>query len=153
MFSYQPLLRVTPPAGTPIVYDLAAIDRMKIAQWIPEPIFDAKETVRRQRKNISYGWRLRASFVWFVDPGSVSENTLVDIAFAVNRNRWLLELSMDNGGLYRAVVLDSWPPRTNIEDKNVAGLYQAEFVCVELLNEDSLPPETRQAPPGISGWS
>lgn len=153
MFSYQPLLRVTPPAGNPIVYDLAAIDRMFVAQWIPEPIFDAKETIRRKRVNIPYGWRLHAAFAWFVEAGSASENTLVDIAFAVNRQGYGLELSMDNGGRYRPVVLEAWPPRTNVEEKNVAAIYQVEFVCVDLLSEDSLPPEAREAPPGIAGWA
>jgi len=153
MFSYQPLLRVTPTAGPPIVYDLAAVDRMIVAQWIPEPIFRAFETLRRRRRNIAYGWRLRAAFAWFVEAGSASETTLVDIAFAVNRQGYKLELSMDNGGLYREVVLDAWPPRTNVEEKNVAAIYQAEFGCVDILSEDSLPPETRQAPPGIAGWS
>src|SRR5690242_14940172 len=98
MFSYQPLLRVTPPAGATTTYDLSAIHLMCVAQWIPEPIFEPKETVRRQRRNIFYGWRLRASFSWFVDYGSASESTLVDIAFAVNRAGYRLELSMDNGG-------------------------------------------------------
>jgi len=153
MWSYQPLLRVTPPAGAATVYDLAAIERMTVAQWIPEPLFAAKENLRRQRRNISYGWRLRAAFAWFVDAGSAGENTLTDIAFAVNRQGYTLELSMDNGALYRPVVLEEWPPRTNVEEKNVAAIYQVTFVCVDILSEDSLPPETRQAPPGIAGWS
>jgi hypothetical protein len=153
MWSYQPLLRVTPLAGAATVYDLAAIERMTVAQWIPEPLFNAKETLRRKRRNIPYGWRLRASFAWFVEAGSAGELTLVDLAFAVNRRGYRLELSMDNGALYRDVVLEDWPPRSNVEGKNVAALYRAEFVCVEILSEDSLPPETRQAPPAIAGWS
>jgi len=153
MWSYQPLLRVTPPAGDATVYNLAAIERMTVAQWIPEPLFNPKETLRRKRRNISYGWRLHASFAWFVEAGSASENFLVDLAFAVNRRGYRLELSMDNGVLYRDVVLEDWPPRTNIDGKNVAALYRVEFVCVDILSEDSLPPETRQAPPGIAGWS
>lgn len=161
-FSYQPLLRVTPPAGAPVTYDLAAIDRMIVAQWMPEPVFKAAETIRRRRVNIPYGWRLRASFAWFVEAGSASEAQLVDIALAVNRqgrispdatDGWLLELSMDNGGLYREVVLDAWPPRTNIQEKNVAAIYRAEFSCAEMVSDDSLPPETRQGPAGIAGWS
>jgi len=153
MYSYSPFLRVTPPAGAAIVYDLGAIDRMTVAQWIPEPVFNAKETVRRRRKNIRYGWRLRAVFAWFVEAGSAGENTLVDIGYAINRNGYGLELSMDAGVTYRAVELEDWPPRTNIEEKNVAAIYRGEFVCVDLLSEDSLPPEARQAPPGIAGWA
>ena len=153
MWSYQPLLRVTPPAGLPTVYNLAAIDLMTVAQWIPEPIFSAKETLNRKRRNIPKGWRLRAAFNWVVDAGSASENALVEIALAVNRKGYLLELSMDNGVLYREVVLEEWPPRENLEGKNVGALYRVQFVCVALINDDSLPPETRQAPPGIAGWS
>lgn len=152
MWSHQPLLRVTPPAGAPTVYDLGAIDRLIAAQWIPEPLFDAKETLRRTRRNIPFGWRLHTVFAWVVDAGSAGETTLVDIAFAVNRRGYRLEISMDNGALYREVVLDLWD-RTNVEEKNVGAIYRAEFVCVEILREDSLPPETRQAPPGIAGWS
>src|SRR5262245_2287877 len=152
MFSYQPLLRVTPPAGNPIVYDLGAIDRMFVAQWIPELIFDKKETLSYQRRNIPKGWRLYASFSWFVDYGSASEDMLVAIALAVGRRGHKLEISMDNGALYRECVLEEWPPRTNVEGKNIAAIYQATFVCVELVHEDSLPPEIRQGPAGIASW-
>ena len=153
MYSYSPFLRVTPPGGPAIIYDLAAIDRMTVAQWIPEPIFNPKETVKRSRKNIKYGWRLHAAFAWFVEAGSASENTLVDIAYAINRNGYSLELSMDAGVTYRDVELEGWPARTNVEEKNIAAIYQAEFVCVDILSEDSVPPEARQAPPGIAGWA
>lgn len=153
MYSYSPFLRVTPPAGAAIVYDLAAIDRMTVAQWIPEPVFNQKETVRRRLHNIPYGWRLRVFFAWVIDPGSVSELTLVDIGLYVNRRAHPLEISMNGGSTYREAVLagNGWT-RSNIEEKNVLGLYQAEFACIDLLSEDSVPPEFVQAPPGLGAW-
>lgn len=154
MYSYSPFLRVTPPGGAPIINDLAAIDRMIVAQWIPEPVFNQKETVRRRLHNIPYGWRLRLFFAWVVDPGSVSELTLVNVALYINRRAHLVELSMNGGATYREVVLsgNGWT-RNNVEEKNVLGLYQAEFACVDLLSEDSLPPELAQAPPGLGAWA
>jgi len=151
MWSYSPILKVTPPAGPALAYDLAAIDRLIACQWIPEAEFAPKTTLRRRRVNIPYGWRLRYVFAWFIDtPSGTSELTLVDIAFAVNRMGYKLEMSMDGGATYREVVLDAWPPRTNVEEKNVAAIYRAEFVSAEILSEDSAPPETRQSPPGIA---
>jgi hypothetical protein len=153
MYSQQPRLRVTPPGGPATVYDLSLIETMQSAQVIPYPIFSAKETVGYRRRNIRKAWRLHAAFVWIVDAGSAGEATLVEIMFAVNRRGYKLELDMD-GTLYREVELEAWPPRQKWpEGKNVGALYQAEFACVEPLSEASLPPETRQAPPGIAGWS
>lgn len=154
MYSYSPFLRVTPPGGPAILFDLGALDRMTVAQWIPEPVFNQKETVRRRLKNIPYGWRVRAFFIWVIDPGSASELTLVQIGLYVNRKAHLLELSMNGGSTYREVVLsgNGWV-RSNIEEKNVLGMYQAEFACVDLLSEDSLPPELAQAPPGLGAWA
>jgi len=152
VYDYPSKLRVTPPGGPAVIYDLAAIDTCQVKQWIAQPLMSKKELVRRRRVNIPYGWRLFASFVWIVDSGSAGETTLVDIAFAVNRRGYKLEIDMD-GLLYREVVLESWNRQKWPEGKNVAALYQAEFVCCEILSEASLPPETRQAPAGIAGWS
>ena len=154
MYSYSPFLRVTPPAGAALVYDLGAIDRMILAQWVPEPIFSEKETVRRRLRTINYGWRLRIFFAWVVEPGSVSELTLVAVGLYVNRRAHLLEVSMNGGSTYREVVLsgNGWV-RSNVEEKNVLGLYQAEFACSQILSDDNLPPEIAQAPPGLGAWA
>jgi len=154
MYSYQPFLSVTPIAGPRISYDLAAIDRMILAKWIPEPEFNQKVTIRRKVRNIKYGWRLRIFFAWVVDPGSASEDTLQAIAYHVNRNGELFEVSFVNTAYpfaYRPVELASWR-LNNSEDKNVLGIYEAEFVTVNLLSEDALPPEFAESPPGIAGW-
>jgi len=126
---------------------------MAVEQWIREREFKQKETVRRRLRNIQYGWRLQIFFAWFVDPGSLSELTLVQIGLYVNRRAHALELSMNGGATYREIVLsgNGWT-RNNIEEKNVLGLYQGEFACVDLLSEDSLPPEFAQAPPGFGAW-
>lgn len=152
-YSYSPFLRVTPAGGPPIVYDLGAIDRMTVAQWVPEPLFTQKETVRRTLRNIKYGWRLHVFLTWIIDPGSASELTLVDIGYHVNRNDETLEISMNGGATYRECVLsgDGWV-RSNVEEKNVLGIYRAEFACVERLSEESVPPEFVQSPPGLGGW-
>jgi len=153
MYSYSPFLRITPPGGPAITYDLGAIDRMTVAQWWPEPVFNQKETVRRRLHNIPYGWRLRATLAWVIDPGSAAELTLVDIALYINRRAHLLELSMNGGSTYREAVLDGngWT-RTNPENKNVLGLYRMELACADLLSEDSVPPEFAQSPPGLGAW-
>src|SRR5258706_9859566 len=116
MYSYSPFLRVTPPGGAQVTFDLAAISTMQVCQWTPEMIVNQKETVRRRIRNIRYGWRLHASFTWIVDPGGASETTLVNLGFYINRNAHLLELSMDGGTTYREclIVPGGWV-RTNIE--------------------------------------
>lgn len=159
MYTYSPFLRVTPPAGPQLVYDLIndtlrndGSRSLTVAQWIPEPVFVTKETVRRRLRNIKYGWRLRAFFTWVVDVGGAGEAKLVELGFYVNRNNHLLELHMSGLALYgRECVLSAWT-RTNLENKNVAGVYSAEFSCVDLLSEDSLPPEFVQSPPALGTW-
>jgi hypothetical protein len=154
MYSFQPFLSVTPIAGPRISYDLAAIDRMVLARWIPEPEFVQKVTIRRRIRNIKYGWRLRINFAWLVDPGSASEDTLQAIAYHMNRNGELFEITMAATAYpiaYRPVELADWKV-SNLEDKNILGFYQAEFATVNLLSEDALPPEFAESPPGIAGW-
>jgi hypothetical protein len=152
MFSYQVRLRVTPLAGPAVVYDLTAIDRMRIARPVWEPDFLPKLTINRRRRNIPKGWRPRAIFAFFVDSGSASETTLQTISLAVNRQDHAVEISFDGGAAYRAVVLAAWnryPP----EDKNIGAVYEIEFDGVDLVHEDSLPPETLTGPPAIAGWA
>lgn len=152
MYSYSPFLRVTPPAGDKVVYDLGSVPTMKIAQWVPEFIFTQKETVRRRLRNIKYGWRLHVILEWVVDVGTAGELTLIDLMSYLARNDSPLEISMNGGATYRDCIVATSPVRDNVEKKNILGLYHMEFTCVDLLSPDSLPPEVVQSPPGLGQW-
>lgn len=158
---YQPHIRVTPAAGPTIDFDLESFDRLSVQKLFVEPEFTTKTTVRRRLRNVMYGWRLRAIFEWVITPGSLSEanpdsenatSGIIVLWRYLVRKDSTLALNMNGGGVpYRdCALIDA--TRGFVEDKHVFALYHLELACIDLISEDSLPPEVAQSPGGLLRW-
>ncbi len=136
MHSWSPKFRVTPVGGNAYEVSVAAYDAMTVCRPRPVPLPLEQETINLDIITTRRAVRLFVDMVFEFDTPSANEAELVTMVLNPHfEDDAVVELSLDNGTIYREVVLsDEGPkPEAAIEGKNIGTLYSMTWVCVEVL--------------------
>lgn len=153
-FSFTPHIRVVPPGGPKVDYDLSAYAFVTMAQPIWEPIFIQKELITREIVSTKYGYRLSARLEFDFVPGSTEDSNFGTL---INRTLMdetrVIEVTLD-GVVYRECTLAEWT-RIPLDGKNIGAHYSMLFVVRKLFNEFNAlgpAPNAPAGPPVMTAW-
>lgn len=154
-FSYTPHFRVTPPAGPPLDFNIAAMQWPVVVLLNPELVQEVQELVTREVVSTRYGTRLHVVIQVEVPAGSADEASLATLCGLMARDDYLVELTLNFGAQtqeYREVTLESSYARTLVDGKNVNAVYAFNLVCRKLLTEQPAGNPKGPAPLVSNTW-
>lgn len=152
LYRRAPKIRLTPPAGPQLVYDLSAYQWVVLSDTEPIPVLEEKELITRDRVSTRYGFQLDASLVLKVAPGSNEDTNLAKIHDYIYRDDFVIELSLAQAGQpdnYRLGYFDKWQ-KTMIDGKKIGAVYSLHWKCQQLLKQ--LPAGDPVGPGVIVNW-
>lgn len=137
MHTYHPIFRVSPPAGPQYVVDLTAYRHVTICQPRPSPVIIEKQTINYGVRTSIRGVQMSVvlTFEWVTPSADEADfkGKVLDRAFDGST----LELSLDNGVVYREVVLAQQFDQVNMAGKNVGIILSTLWKCKEMI--DTVP--------------
>jgi hypothetical protein len=132
--TYLPKLRLTPPAGAQLTYDLSTYSYLTVIAPSWEPLFTEMEMLDRSVQQTRYGYRVTVSLS-FEFPNSESANEAImaqNIITKAMDDDWVFELSLDSGTTYRTVVLSQYR-ESRMGDKNIGLAIDTLWTCAAIV--------------------
>ena len=145
--TFKPIFRVTPEAGAPYTLDVSGYRWLPICQPSYELIVLEKEGVNYNMRTTKRGYRVgvHQEFV-FVTP-STEETQLSDLVIgpaADPDTDPVIEITLDNGTVWREAVMTGHVKTTNLQGKNIGVRHVLDWICTRLIPK---PPAT-----GSGSW-
>lgn len=142
--AYTPIFRVTPLAGPAFTVPLSGYSWVTRAQPLYERVTTDHEMIDRGIEQTPYGFRVRVALEFEFPTPSTNETDLAQdvIDHALNEDSGI-EISLDNGTTYRAVVLEEYG-QAAIAEKNIGVRTTTLWVCKELI--------ANKPPVGSGAW-
>lgn len=137
-YAYHPMVRITPTDGLARTFDLRQEFRDARGQSRSrvqyEFVSDDYEDVNKRTRNTTFGFRVNVR-LWFDIANVVDHKALAEISTAFN-NKDTVELSLDAGFTYRAMLMERAPSPRAFGGKTIAGArHEIRLTTVELLDE------------------
>ena len=131
-YSYTPKIRVTPPAGAQVVYDLSTWNYLIRSEMRDSAVISEKEMLDLSVDQVRYGTR-RSVFLEFDFPvGSTSNETdLITIVTRALDDGWMIEVSLDGGTTYRESLLSGYEVE-DMEGKKIGRVYRTAWTVKAL---------------------
>ncbi len=131
--TYSPQIRLTPPAGALLTYNLASYSYVTVIQPTWEPLFTEMEMLDRSTQQTRYGWRVSV-VVNLSFPNAESANEAIwaqnIVTYAMDDN-WLIEMTLD-GATWRQVVLSQYTEQ-RMGGKNIGIDIATTWTCVDIV--------------------
>ena len=131
--TYSPQIRLTPPAGAVLTYNLASYSYVTGIQPSWEELITEMEMLDRSTQQTRYGWRVTVALgLTFPNSEMANEATWAQniITYAVNDD-WVVEMTLD-GVTWRQVVLSQYSER-RAGDKNIGLEVSTVWTCVDIV--------------------
>jgi hypothetical protein len=108
-YSYAPKIRLTPPAGAQVIYDLSLWQYLSRAEMRDGILVRDDEMLDLSVQQTRYGARRQVFLeAEFPVASTSNEADLIEIIHRSLDENWLTELSLDGGTTYRAVILSAY---------------------------------------------
>jgi hypothetical protein len=133
-YTYAPKIRLTPPAGAQVTYDLSLWQYLTRAEMRDAILVRDDEMLDLSVQQTRYGAR-RQVFIEAEFPiaSTSNENDLIEIVRRSLDENWLTEISLDSGTTYRYVVLSSYETE-DLGAKKIGRAYRMTWT-VQALQE------------------
>jgi hypothetical protein len=134
--TYAPKLRLTPPAGAQLTYDLSAYRFLSVVQPTWEALFTEMEMLDRSVQQTRYGWRVTVAMS-FEFPNAESATEAIWAANIISKaldDDWVFELSLDSGTTYRTAVLSQYG-ESRMGGKNIGLTIDTNWTCTAIVTD------------------
>jgi hypothetical protein len=131
--TYAPQIRLTPPAGAVLTYNIASYSYVTGIQPAWEELVTETEMLDRSTQQTRYGWRVTVALsLMFPNAESANEAIWAQniVTYAVN-DEWLVEMTLD-GVTWRQVVLSQYAEK-RAGDKNIGIEVSMLWTCVDIV--------------------
>jgi hypothetical protein len=134
-YSYTPKIRLTPPAGATVTYDLSSWSYTIRQEMRDAAVISEKEMLDFSVDQVRYGTR-RQVFLEFDFPvGSTSNETdLIEIIRRSLSDEWMVEVSLDGGTTYRESLLSGYEVE-DMEGKKIGRVYRTAWTVKALMEQ------------------